>query len=382
MKGREGKEPNLGRDFSIQPIDIHAAWTQLQPAHAADKALMTSWDGCEVYFQRSLARLALLRKAFESPAKELGPQIVQRATGFAADLMTLVKGQKEAIAAFASDLWTLRLLTGRNWAKGQPLATFRAVHGEAGAVHYEAAQLLLLAGTLGGEEEGVRMERAVGGVVRKCEEVKALLSPFLSSPSIPELPERRLEGRAETERALGLLRDAKGLLASVESSSVMGKALRRLGQRIKDFLDLDRESGEEGREGGVEERRRVEGRADKLLASLLLTFQRLAEGEGGAEEECLPKGLLPEMRAFDLREVVEGLAGLLRGLGKSGEVRGLFEGLVPFLDQYALLAQLYLKRLVRIHRGTAKLLSVLAGLFATLGAKVGLPSQLKVGSPF
>jgi len=52
-----------------------------------DGPLLSLWDGCERYFVRSVARLALLNASLQNPSKDLGPPAIERFRGFAVHLM-------------------------------------------------------------------------------------------------------------------------------------------------------------------------------------------------------------------------------------------------------------------------------------------------------
>lgn len=52
-----------------------------------DGPLLSLWDGCERYFVRSVARLALLNTSLQNPSKDLGPPAIERFRGFAVHLM-------------------------------------------------------------------------------------------------------------------------------------------------------------------------------------------------------------------------------------------------------------------------------------------------------
>lgn len=52
-----------------------------------DGQLLSLWNGCEIYFLRSVARLALLNICLQNPSRDLGPPAVERCRGFAAHLM-------------------------------------------------------------------------------------------------------------------------------------------------------------------------------------------------------------------------------------------------------------------------------------------------------
>jgi midasin len=59
----------------------------LSACRRIDGPLLSLWDGCESYFVRSVARLALLNTALQNPSKDLGPPVIERCRGFAVHLM-------------------------------------------------------------------------------------------------------------------------------------------------------------------------------------------------------------------------------------------------------------------------------------------------------
>lgn len=52
------------------------------------------WDGCEIYFLRTIARLAALDAALKQPAQDLGAQNIERCKGFSSHLLVLAQEQK------------------------------------------------------------------------------------------------------------------------------------------------------------------------------------------------------------------------------------------------------------------------------------------------
>ncbi|XP_068082683.1 midasin [Anabrus simplex] len=102
-------EDNSVANFLLPPMDLKAAFQYLKNRRP-DGQLLNVWDGCETYFLRSVARLALLNTALQNPSKDLGPPAIERCRGFAAHLMIVSREQKKKLAESSKLLCSLRCL--------------------------------------------------------------------------------------------------------------------------------------------------------------------------------------------------------------------------------------------------------------------------------
>ncbi|KAJ4439021.1 hypothetical protein ANN_14977 [Periplaneta americana] len=94
-------------EFTIPPIDLRAAFQHLKNWRV-DGLLLSVWEGCETYFLRSIARLALLNTSLQNPSKDLGPPAIERCRGFAMHLMVLSREQKLLLCESSHLLCSLR----------------------------------------------------------------------------------------------------------------------------------------------------------------------------------------------------------------------------------------------------------------------------------
>ncbi|XP_053447165.1 midasin isoform X2 [Nycticebus coucang] len=98
----------------LHPLDLRSALSIISNAHEADSRLLTeissSWDGCQKYFYRSLARHARLSAALTAPAKEMGMGSVERCKGFSAHLMKMLAQQRRSLTTLTEQWIILRNL--------------------------------------------------------------------------------------------------------------------------------------------------------------------------------------------------------------------------------------------------------------------------------
>ncbi|XP_042842742.1 midasin [Panthera tigris] len=99
----------------LHPLDLRSALSVVSSTQA-DSRLLTeissSWDGCQKYFFRSLARHARLSAALAAPAKELGMSNVERCKGFSAHLMKVLIQQRRSLTTLTEQWILLRNLLG------------------------------------------------------------------------------------------------------------------------------------------------------------------------------------------------------------------------------------------------------------------------------
>ncbi|XP_040839706.1 midasin isoform X2 [Ochotona curzoniae] len=98
----------------LHPLDVRSALSIVSCPQEADSRLLTeissSWDGCQKYFYRSLARHARLNAALAAPVKELGTGHVERCKGFSAHLMKLLIRQRRWLTTLTERWIILRNL--------------------------------------------------------------------------------------------------------------------------------------------------------------------------------------------------------------------------------------------------------------------------------
>ncbi|KAF3831765.1 hypothetical protein GH733_000577 [Mirounga leonina] len=88
----------------LHPLDIRSALLLTE--------ISSSWDGCQKYFFRSLARHARLSAALAAPAKEVGMSNVERCKGFSAHLMKMLIRQRRSLTTLTEQWILLRNLLG------------------------------------------------------------------------------------------------------------------------------------------------------------------------------------------------------------------------------------------------------------------------------
>ncbi|KAK2507590.1 hypothetical protein MC885_004960, partial [Smutsia gigantea] len=74
------------------------------------RKISSSWDGCQKYFYRSLARHARLSAALATPAKEMGVGNIERCKGFSAHLMKVLIRQRRCLTTLTEQWILLRNL--------------------------------------------------------------------------------------------------------------------------------------------------------------------------------------------------------------------------------------------------------------------------------
>ncbi|XP_075410883.1 midasin isoform X2 [Tenrec ecaudatus] len=98
----------------LHPLDLRSALSIVSNPPEADSSLLTeissTWDGCQKYFYRSLARHARLHAALASPVKEMGLGNVERCKGFSAHLMKILIRQRRSLTTLTEQWIILRNL--------------------------------------------------------------------------------------------------------------------------------------------------------------------------------------------------------------------------------------------------------------------------------
>ncbi|XP_008565442.1 PREDICTED: midasin [Galeopterus variegatus] len=98
----------------LHPLDLRSALSIVSSTQEADSRLLTeissSWDGCQKYFYRSLARHTRLNTALTTPAKEMGMGNVERCKGFSAHLMKILIRQRRSLTTLTEQWIILRNL--------------------------------------------------------------------------------------------------------------------------------------------------------------------------------------------------------------------------------------------------------------------------------
>ncbi|XP_036622954.1 midasin [Trichosurus vulpecula] len=98
----------------LHPLDLRSALSIVGNMQESDARLLaeisSSWDGCQKYFYRSLARHLRLQAAFLAPSKEIGVSIIDRCKGFSAHLMKTLIHQRSSLTALTEQWIILRNL--------------------------------------------------------------------------------------------------------------------------------------------------------------------------------------------------------------------------------------------------------------------------------
>ncbi|XP_049753260.1 midasin [Elephas maximus indicus] len=98
----------------LHPLDLRSTLSIVSNTQEADSRLLTeissSWDGCQKYFYRSLARHARLNVALATPVKEVGLGNVERCKGFSAHLMKMLIRQRRSLTTLTEQWIILRNL--------------------------------------------------------------------------------------------------------------------------------------------------------------------------------------------------------------------------------------------------------------------------------
>ncbi|XP_052133380.1 midasin [Frankliniella occidentalis] len=97
------EESLLKHEFTqLPPLDLSVFMKSLSCPResldcAADKEILSAWDGCSSYFMRSWVRYVQLSMALRHPHKDLSPPNIERLRGFPAHLITLTHDQHRQI---------------------------------------------------------------------------------------------------------------------------------------------------------------------------------------------------------------------------------------------------------------------------------------------
>ncbi|KAM4771043.1 midasin [Rhinophrynus dorsalis] len=98
----------------LHPLDLHSAMAISASTLETDATLLSeislSWEGCQKYFYRSLARNARLEAAFASPAKELGLGNIERCKGFSGHLLKVLVKQRSSLTVLTEQWIIMRNL--------------------------------------------------------------------------------------------------------------------------------------------------------------------------------------------------------------------------------------------------------------------------------
>ncbi|XP_020142630.2 midasin isoform X1 [Microcebus murinus] len=98
----------------LHPLDLRSALSIVSSTQEADSRLLieisSSWDGCQKYFYRSLARHARLNAALATPAKEMGMGNIERCKGFSAHLLKMLTQQRRSLTTLTEQWIILRNL--------------------------------------------------------------------------------------------------------------------------------------------------------------------------------------------------------------------------------------------------------------------------------
>ncbi|XP_069830836.1 midasin-like isoform X3 [Dendropsophus ebraccatus] len=100
----------------LHPLDLNTALSISNSTLEANSELhaeiTSTWDGCQKYFYRSLARNARLEAALVNPVKELGLGNIERCKGFSGHLLKILLKQRRYLTTVTEQWITLRNLLG------------------------------------------------------------------------------------------------------------------------------------------------------------------------------------------------------------------------------------------------------------------------------
>ncbi|XP_068087248.1 midasin [Hyperolius riggenbachi] len=98
----------------LHPLDMNSALASSDSTRSTNTELLTeitgTWDGCQKYFYRSLARISRLETALVSPAKELGLGNIERCKGFSGHLLKVLIKQRSSLTTITEQWIILRNL--------------------------------------------------------------------------------------------------------------------------------------------------------------------------------------------------------------------------------------------------------------------------------
>ncbi|XP_074663211.1 midasin-like [Tubulanus polymorphus] len=107
-KGIIELEGRSNSDLMTCPVlDLQAALLSIIHQRCDDE-LLSTWEGCQKYFCRCIARRALLHTSLQTPSKELGPSEIDRCKGFTENLLTLCCSQQNVLQKAAEQFLNLR----------------------------------------------------------------------------------------------------------------------------------------------------------------------------------------------------------------------------------------------------------------------------------
>lgn len=397
-------------DFTTEPADLSEGWRNLDEhlssKFPADLELIEAWNGCETYFQKCISRIALLLKSFHSPSKELGPHILDRCKGYVIDLLQRVSEEKQAIGKYGKLLWNLRTLVSlpnpdKDKHELVPDTFSRKLYNGLCELETEYCQYRLVADSL--DEENYTGHKSslntlCEAVISRITSIKGKLRVSLGTIHVQHLSEGLIDRAILVESVscvhelLKIIENSQGRFVS---SSILWKSLDKSKSRWTSWLDQFWKVVEASSEefSSEKEAMSLEGLSSykevmsseefspsvqKVLESILLSFQRLDTVKNdqvlGDTEKF--NFLLPFKRvnSFDIDCILNNVVNIKRVLATSrGEEyengAAILGALTPLIFQFSFTLQFYLKFLTKQHRATAKLLSVLSGLFGTLGQK-------------
>ncbi|XP_054990862.1 midasin [Sorex araneus] len=108
------RSKNSQEMLHLHPLDLRSALSIVSSTQQAESRLLaeisSSWDGCQKYFYRALARHARLSAALAAPNKEMGLGSIERCRGFSAHLMKVLIRQRRALTTLTEQWILLRNL--------------------------------------------------------------------------------------------------------------------------------------------------------------------------------------------------------------------------------------------------------------------------------
>ncbi|KAE8602908.1 hypothetical protein XENTR_v10014171 [Xenopus tropicalis] len=105
---------NLQDVLCLHPLDLHSALAISYNTLGTDSKLLAeisiTWDGCQKYFYRSIARSSRLTTSLLAPAKEIGLGSIERCKGFSGHLLKILVKQRTSLTILTEQWIIMRNL--------------------------------------------------------------------------------------------------------------------------------------------------------------------------------------------------------------------------------------------------------------------------------
>ncbi|KAF7997921.1 hypothetical protein HCN44_009319 [Aphidius gifuensis] len=85
-------------DMMVPPVDVMIGLKQLSIIEKVDKKMIKQWEGCENYYYKSLIKINSLHSTLTKAQNDLGPQNMDKCSGYSNHLMRIAHEQKKILA--------------------------------------------------------------------------------------------------------------------------------------------------------------------------------------------------------------------------------------------------------------------------------------------